>query len=234
MKKKRQPQSKADENLPLILRACLNDDVEGVKEALKAGASVYTEPDFHMSVAATAVSEGRVEIMRLLLEHGYDPDHVEGIFGQRPLHHLADAPNSLDLARLLISFKATVDIKDEYGFTPLIAAAGVGNLPCVKLYVEHGADPRHVTPRGKTALYNAAQYGREDCLRYLLQFGGSINDVNHEHKTPLMWASMRGDVPTVRLLLFMGADKNIMDESDYTALECAEENGHAEVVKLLS
>ena len=86
-------------------------------------------------------SEGDVvDFVRRLLKHGADPnicnkDH------STPLHR-ASALGFLEAARLLISCRAKVDVKDKKGRTPFQLAALEGHDEMTKLLLEHGAVPQ--------------------------------------------------------------------------------------------
>lgn len=221
-------------DLPQIIHACLNNDVEGVRDCLARGDSVYTAHEYHPSVAATASAEGYVEILKLLLEHGYDPNHVEGDFGERLLHHITDSPRLMEQARLLLDFGADSNARNEHGSTPLQSAAGRGNLEYLKLLLTAGADPAHTSPDGRDAFYAAVVSSRFECAEFLLKLGGDVNMQDHRGRTALSRIAMGGrGVEMLKWLLAHGADKSIPDDGDRTPLEWARRNGHAEIVKLL-
>lgn len=220
--------------LPQIIHACLENNVEGVRQCLDGGDSVYTAHEYHPSVAATASAEGYVEILKLLLEHGYDANHVEGGFGERLLHHITDSPRLMEQARLLLDFGADPNAKNKYGATPIQCAASSGNLEYLELLLKEGADPEYVSPKGRNALYSALMGGNMECIERLMSLGGDINAQDDRGKTVLSrYAMAGGDIKMIKWLLEHGADKSIPDENGDTPLDWARENGHAEIVKLL-
>lgn len=221
-------------DLPQIIHACLNNDLELVKSCLGRGDSVYASHEYHPSAAATASAEGHVEILRLLLENGYDPNHKEGDFGERLLHHITDSPRNIEQAKLLLDFGADPNVQNKYGDTPVQAAASSGNLEYLELLLAAGADAAYVAPDGQDALYAALMGGNIECIERLMLLGGDINAQDHRGKTVLSHNAMVGDdVEMVKWLLAHGADKSIPDDGDRTPLEWARRNGHTEIVKLL-
>lgn len=73
---------------------------------------------------------------------------------------------------------ADINTTNEAGYTPLIVAAGHGNLDIVKYLVEHGADINYVVPTGLsvfqiTALYNSILARKLDVAEYLVAQGAS-------------------------------------------------------------
>lgn len=221
-------------DLPQIIHACLNNDINEVQKCLNNGDSVYTAHEYHPSVAATASAEGYVEILTLLLQHGYDPNHEEGVFGQRLLHHITDAPRLIEQAKLLLAHGADPNIQDKYGSTPIQCAASSGNLEYLDLLLAAGADPAFVSPDGQDAFYSAVVSSRRECAERLLALGGDVNAQDDRGKTALCRIAMGGrGLDMAKWLLDHGADKTIADDGDRTPLEWARRNGHTEIVKLL-
>jgi ankyrin repeat protein len=87
-------------------------------------------------------SEGKVvDIVRRLLDHGADPN-IRNKSHTTPLHR-ASSHGWLEAARLLLSFGAKVDDKDEEGMTPFqLATSHLERRDEMReLLVEHGAVP---------------------------------------------------------------------------------------------
>lgn len=61
-----------------------------------------------------------------------------------------------DIAILLITHGAHLDIRDKKGNTPLIQAANKRNLQVIQILLKHGADTRIRNKQGNTALIEAA------------------------------------------------------------------------------
>ena len=80
-----------------------------------------------------------VDMVRLLLEHGADPNICENDH-TTPLHAVSSC-GFLEAARLLLSHGAKVDEKDGKGKTPFQLAASNKHEEVTKLLVEHGAVP---------------------------------------------------------------------------------------------
>jgi len=116
--------------------------------------------------AARAETRADIELARLLLEAGFDPD-IEGYFSNTPLHVAASAGNA-EVVRLLIEAGADPNAKNDDGNidfyggpdahdgqTPLHEAAEEGNEEIVRILLQAGANPNLTDSGGRTALEDA-------------------------------------------------------------------------------
>jgi ankyrin repeat protein len=78
-----------------------------------------------------------LDTVRRLLERGADPN----IYSHSTPLHQASSCGSLEVARLLLSYKAHVNVKDREGRTAFLVAASAGHHEITKLLLEHGALP---------------------------------------------------------------------------------------------
>jgi uncharacterized protein len=89
--------------------------------------------------------------VRVLLEHGADPDgDPRNPMRVRPVHAAAAAHDRESL-RLLLEAGADPDARQQAGFTPLHAAGHSDNPEMAALLLEHGADPALRTDEGLDA-----------------------------------------------------------------------------------
>jgi ankyrin repeat protein len=101
----------------------------------------------------------------------------------------------------------------EDGATPFLRAAQSGDVPVMKLLLEHGADPKPATSNGDTALMVAAGIGW-------------VEGVTYE------W-SEADNLEAVTLCLDLGLDPNATDGDGRTALHGAAHKGRNSVIQLL-
>lgn len=131
-----------------------------------------------------------------------------------------------------------VNAKDQFGDTPLIHEAELGQIEGVKEILDRGADINSQGSYGGTALYWAANGRQKDMVVFLIQRGAKIDIKNEEGKTALMFISGReeidkDDVEIAKLLIENGAQVNTKDHYQNTPLIDAVLKGHFEMVKLL-
>jgi ankyrin repeat protein len=98
-----------------------------------------------------AAFSGDIELVKLLLAHGADP-HIMSKERETPLmaasgmafingyHRLRPAAERLEVVRLLVELGEDVNAADDYGITPLMAAANFGDAAIVQYLIDKGAD----------------------------------------------------------------------------------------------
>jgi hypothetical protein len=88
-----------------------------------------------------ASRRGDVELCRLLLDHGADPNAATPSLRMTPLHRAASTGNAAVVA-LLLAHGARADALDTAGNSALQAARAGGHDAVVKLLASHAAVPR--------------------------------------------------------------------------------------------
>lgn len=105
----------------MLTEAIVAADLEKVASLLDSGISINQTGSSHQVPMFTAICHDKAEIVSLLLTRGVDinaPVHLK----RSPLYHAADQGH-LDVVRLLLDRGAIVDVVDEWGTTPMWAAA---------------------------------------------------------------------------------------------------------------
>nr|XP_023024379.1 transient receptor potential channel pyrexia-like isoform X1 [Leptinotarsa decemlineata]XP_023024380.1 transient receptor potential channel pyrexia-like isoform X2 [Leptinotarsa decemlineata]XP_023024381.1 transient receptor potential channel pyrexia-like isoform X3 [Leptinotarsa decemlineata] len=91
--------------------------------------------------------------VELLLKKGYANPNTEDYDKRTPLHAaVAKSTRSSDIIESLVSCGGKVNVKDQYGYTPLHIAALKGLAECVETLIYHGADVTAKSKSGVTAL----------------------------------------------------------------------------------
>lgn len=139
------------------------------------------------------------------------------------------------LNALLDKHPELLEYKGPFGITPLIVAAGQGQLKAVELLLDRGADIRASTIVDGTALHAAVAGGQTDVVRVLLKRGAVPGAKGMPRsETPLYVCAAQGDLNIARMLIEAGAPVNVRTEqSRETPLMAAAATGHADIVRLL-
>ncbi len=160
-----------------------------------------------------ALRHGNLDLVRLLLDHGADPNVMAEPAPGNP------APGKPP--REIIG-------------NPLHQAARGGNAEAVKLLLGKGGDPNRAIPNnGETPLHLAAQANRPEILEALLQAGAKLEAKTDTVEpgsdeswptggwTPLMSAAEAGSLAALEFLLKKGADPNARSASGAPVLSFA-------------
>jgi hypothetical protein len=182
-----------------------------------------------------------------LLENGANPDMQLKIFppyrslgndrggdsmltvGTTPLIRAAKA-GDLEMVKLLLEFRATPDLKNQPGYTPLMASSGLGStaldlrakfrdeqrgIEAAMMLLAAGADINARDAQGRSTLNGAVQWNWPEYLRWALANGADINNEDNAGFTVLDYAlgrvggggrfNVEVNQPMADLLLSLGA-----------------------------
>jgi hypothetical protein len=129
----------------------------------------------------------------------------EGSFGYTPLHTAAEH-GSQEMAELLLTLGADVNIRARNGETPLITAIGEHFHELALFFIAKGADVKVSSLDGETALHFAAIENMPDLAQSLIDKGAVVDARTNKGETPLHFAIEKGCKDVVHVLLKNGAD----------------------------
>lgn len=178
-----------------------------------------------------------IKILHLLIEHGVNPNMMDGDL-QVPLHYSCDLEEkdtdaALELTRTLLDAGADVNARNHHNETPLLKVTNNGNVAVAELLIDRGADVNAKDEEDCAPLSDASRGGYADLVRLLLSHGADVNILDKHGYTPLHWACEEGHADIARLLLEVGADVNIKNGIGSTPLHRACAEGHADTAHLL-
>ena len=176
------------------------------------------------------------EIVRLLLERGANPNHLDQDDGSdwRAGTSLTWAVEggSRECVDLLLEHAANPNMASVYGDLPLFAAFNKDDVETAKILIDHGADLSARPPDtfGPNTAIGAAR--SVAMLELLVAHGADVN-LAWRGQTPLHRAAMEGDVRRIDYLLAHGANIEARGISGQTPLYVAAETGHLNSMKSL-
>jgi len=219
-------QSKTISNDKLQL-ALLNNDLQGVHDAIKEGADVDAPDSNGDRPLMFAALYASIDCMKLLLEQHAKPNEKNDL-GETALMWCAQ---DADEVKLLVSYGADLNIKSNKGNTAfLIACKGVGQTENVKWMAEQGADCQVVNKLGETALSRAAQLGDTSLVMFLLGKNIDINAKDKRGYSALIIAVSYENWENTKLLLDKTPDNAASDSILGAALTYAVVLDNPEIV----
>ncbi len=140
--------------------------------------------------------------------------------------------NDLTSVGQMLGAGANLAVRDALGDTPLMYAALYGSEECVRMLLDHGADPNKSNDSGATALMRAA--GSGDKAGLLLRAGAKVDARSDLSRTALLIAARKdGSTPVLEELLAQGADPHAPDSRGVTPVMEAARAGDARALQLL-
>jgi ankyrin repeat protein len=143
-----------------VLEAAATGRADRLRELLEADPEARHErtPEGFTPLGLAAFLGGPAAV-KLLLEHGADPDDdADNQFGVRPVNAAA-AAHDRETMRLLLEAGADPNVRQQGGFTPLHEAAHTDDVEMARLLLDHGADPSIAAEDGRDSAQMAADDG---------------------------------------------------------------------------
>jgi len=164
-----------------LYAAILDDDATAVKKLLRRDAGLatavvakpklYQSKIFHWIYAGDtalhlAAAGYRVQIIKLLLAAGADPNAAQNMRKSGPLHYAADgfitgpvwdAKKQVETIRTFLATGADIHLQDMNGATPLHRAVRTRSAAAVKFLLASGSNPTIRNKPGSTPFHLAVQ-----------------------------------------------------------------------------
>jgi ankyrin repeat protein len=215
-----------------LLAAFIKDDIGTASSLLKRGADANVLDNRGMGPLHHASQGGRVDFLRLLLDHSANVNAQCGE-GITPLGWASRA-GEIEALRLLLQRGANVNSQNKLGNSALHSAARRGHLDVARLLIESGAHVDSHAKDGWTPLHVASSSGHDKLAELLIQHRANMGSHGDCDLTPLHLAALYGKLVIVKLLVRRGADPNLHNGKKKTPLDLASDNKQLEVANFLS
>lgn len=226
----------ADDHLRLLLAHGLGTEVDSPWRR-RLGDAYPTPAQMLGEQLRWAADHDLPERVRLLLDHGVDPDTrgYHPTYGSQTAYRLAVLAGHREIAALLAAAGAQVAAAGLDAVDAYAGACVAGDRAEVdRRLVGDPSLPEQVRARGLALLVRAAQARRLVALQLLLDLGADVDEADSDGRTALHQAAHDGDLDIARLLVEHGADPDRTEARfQATALGWAEHAGRTEVVDYL-
>lgn len=147
---------------------------------LDNGADVDEKDSCLQTPLTKAIFKGHIEIAKILHERGADLKSVDS-WSKSYLHYAKTLP----LLEWLLENDLDVNIKDDWGTTPLHDCVQYSHLHKASFLLEKGANVEAKDRNGCTPLYEAARFGRTELVRLFLSWGADPESIAKDGSSPM-------------------------------------------------
>jgi uncharacterized protein len=180
---------------PALLAAATAGDANKTAAALAAGAPLESRDDHRRTALLLASLNDRVDVARLLVGLGADPDAQDDRRDSAWL--VTGVTGSVAMLETLLPANPDLKLRNRFGGISVIPASERGHVDYVRRVVQTKIDVNHVNDLGWTALLEAVILGKgtepwQQIVRILLAAGADPSLADGDGVTPLQHARSRG------------------------------------------
>ncbi len=187
--------TRPDSPATALLAAASSGDANQAAAALAAGAPIESTDSNRRTPLLLAAANDRVEVARLLVGLGADPDAQDD--RQDSAWLVTGVTGSVAMLETLLAAHPDLKLRNRFGGVSVIPASERGHVEYVRRVVKTGIDVNHVNDLGWTALLEAVILGKgteawQQIVRVLLAAGADPSLADRDGVTPLQHAQKRG------------------------------------------
>lgn len=184
-----------------------------------------------------AVEKNNKEVLIQQLKNGVNVNTTDD--QGRSLLLMATINKNIELAKVLVDYKADVNQQADNKDSAFLYAGATGQTELIKLFLTHGAKFDVFNRYNGTALIPACERGHVSTVQLLANTRNfPINHINRLGWTALMEAVILGDGSSkyqqiVQILKDSGAQMDIPDFQGNTPLQHAQNKGFIEIINII-
>lgn len=156
-----------------LLQACRTNNVDLLKSILTCDQATQCPQEVAVNGLYIAAHNGYLEISRLLLEFGIDPNAPLESHRLNMDNPLADADRSISLPITSYTRRGQQIPPAGSSDSPLSCAVKYNHTDLAKLLIDYGADALHNGAFERSPLQDAIRLRRNECLRYMCADSGN-------------------------------------------------------------
>lgn len=219
-----------------------NGNAEITKLLLNSGAKANDENNLGETALHLAAKSGHVKVLHTIRSSDWRfCSKTNGLTGLHIASNCGQTEFVAEMLRCKVSGgirseKSTIDLKSDYGLTPLHLACRNGHEGVVRMLLNSaGVQVDSVSEINKTIPVHLAAQGGHLLVAGLLisRSTDSLTKADSQGRTALHFASSHGHRDMVGLLIGQGSPINCQDNKGWTSLHYASKHGFLDVVKLL-
>ena len=113
--------------------------------------------------------------------------------------HFAARRGDRAMISVLMCARANINVSNQKGETPLLAACRAGHFEICTLLIEKGADAKMGNREGETPLLAACRAGRDDVCTLLIEKGADVRAARRDGASPLSMSILSGSTHLLKL-----------------------------------
>ncbi|MGB1298874.1 MAG: ankyrin repeat domain-containing protein [Psychrobium sp.] len=226
------PNLKNIDNESPLQKALTKKNLGYAQALIKAKADVNIVDGISNTPLMIATEQVRIPLMKLLLKAGAKVNAVRR-HGAKTALYIAIQKSDLNMIRLLLNAKASVNIRTDQRQTALHLAVGKKHLGMVNLILQGKPQINVLDYVGETALHDSVRYKNLPVVKRLLQAGAQVNTINERGNTPLITALENRRSLIAQALIQSGANINVITNKRQTPLDIAIARGLPNVSRIL-
>lgn len=200
-----------------FIDAFSNGNWQDVRELLTKHPNLDLDcPNEHGYSAVYYAAVGEEDGLECLLEHGANPDRVQGA-GFTALYYATEA-GYLENMGLLLRSGANIEHRAPDGWTPLLVTVHAQRFDALQLLLDAGANVNATLDSGCNALHIAVDGAYTEMFDFLLKSGVNPNISDNYGSTPLHMVCSRGlESQIEQLVALMEGSINNLDHDSLIA-----------------